>query len=114
MEEIKVGEYIRTKTQGICKLIANEKDASGRYVGYVDKPFFLREDNILKHHPNIVELLEEHDYINGCEVVQVTATHLIVRDEDGLAMWGKDWTKIHIKYVVTHEQFNSIKYTVKE
>ena len=58
MEEIKVGEYIRTKTDGICKLISKEKDVDGEWAGYIDRPFWLREKNILKHSPNIINLIE--------------------------------------------------------
>ena len=32
MEEIKVGEYIRTKTDGICKLIAKEMKADAEFL----------------------------------------------------------------------------------
>ena len=58
MEEIKVGEYIRTKTDGICKLISKEKDVDGEWAGYIDRPFWLREKNILKHSSNIIDLIE--------------------------------------------------------
>lgn len=119
MEEIKVGEYVRTKTQGICKLIANEKEPNGKYVGYVDKPFFLREDNILKHNPNIMELLECGDYVNGHLIYSfifddeankkgITKVKKVILEET-----MEEIDEKNIKFIATKEQLEIIKYEVK-
>lgn len=55
-DEIKVGEYVRTKKDGICMLIEIDKD--DLWCGYVDKPFWLRLDNIVKHSKDIIDLIE--------------------------------------------------------
>ena len=55
-DEIKVGEYVRTKKDGICKLLNIENDYM--WCGYVDKPFWLRKDNIVKHSKNVIDLIE--------------------------------------------------------
>ena len=69
MEEIKVGEYVRTR-DGICKLL--EIDKEYMWCGYVDKPFWLRLDNIVKHSFNIIDLIEEGDYVNGEKVSNIS------------------------------------------
>ena len=123
MEEIKVGEYVRLdRNQGIRKIQEIEDDCY-----YLDEEIWDEwgettwsvyksklDDEIIKHSPNIIDLIEVGDYVNGCEVTQVTATQLIVRDENGLSMWEKKWTEKIIKHIVTHEQFNSIKYVIGE
>ena len=53
---IEVGEYVRTKKDGICKLLNIENDYM--WCGYVDKPFWLRKDNIVKHSKNPIDLTE--------------------------------------------------------
>ena len=95
-------------------MIANEKDASGRYTGYVDKPFFLREDNIIKHSFNIIDLIEVGDYVNGEYTIGVCAykngnIKFIEVGELLRELENKD-----IESIVTHEQFNSIKYVIGE
>jgi hypothetical protein len=123
MEEIKVGEYVRLdRNQGINKIVDIEDD-----VYYLDTEIWDEwgettwsiykeklDGEIIKHSPNIIDLIEEGDYVNGCEVFQVTSTQLIVRDENGLSMWGKKIVEKYIKHIVTHEQFNSIKYVIGE
>ena len=113
MEEIKVGEYIRTKEDGICKLIAKEMDADAEFCGYVDRPFWLRENYIVKHSPNIIDLIEHDDYVNGCRVFEVKEKGVAVylKLENGCNTY-EFIAKGEIKSIVTHQQFNSIKYEV--
>ena len=106
MEEIKVGEYIRTiepygeifKVIGIGKeevLVVDSYENSLVATGYVKK-----------HSPNITDVIEVGDYVNGCNVVGIK--------EDGVVVsggFGEIWLS-QIESVVTHEQFNSIKYEV--
>lgn len=118
MEEIKVGEYVRTKKDGICKLLNIENDYM--WCGYVDKPFWLRKDNIVKHSSNPIDLIEVDDYVNGKRVLVVND---IITDNGEKAIlvenydeWTDDGviTNKDIKSVVTHEQFAQIEYKVEE
>ena len=123
MEEIKVGEYVRlARNQGINRI---EEINDGDYI--LDKFIWDKwgdevccifkeeiDEEIIKHSQHIIDLIEEGDYVNGCEVFQVTATQLIVKDENGLSMWDKKRVEKYIKHIVTHEQFNSIKYVIGE
>ena len=72
MEQIQVGEYVRTRGK-IGKLIRIERDDidislkwyvldDGKYERYVNKPY------IEKHSKNIIDLIEVGDYVNGKEV----------------------------------------------
>lgn len=124
MEEIKVGEYARLdRNQGINKIIDIEDD-----VYYLDTEIAddwgettwsiykeKLDEEIIKHSPNIIDLIEVGDYVNGHLVysilidndfkgVQVESDHLLYHTIE-----EKD-----IDSIVTHEQFNSIKYVIGE
>ena len=119
MEEIKVGDFIRTKEGYVGKILRLGGDYLDEFscdciFGSGDCKYAIAFHGIAKHSQNIIDLIEEGDYINGCQVTQVTATQLIVRDENGLSMWKKKDVEKHIKHIVTNEQFNSIKYVIGE
>lgn len=118
MEEIRVNEYVRTD-MGICKIVKiNKKDKLSLYV--IDKCFpnydlsFINLGMIKKHSPNIIDVIEYGDYVNGERVVEVIKNN----DEDTYVLHVealntyKFVTKKEIKSIVTHESFNSIKYEV--
>lgn len=81
MEEIKVGEYVRTPEQGyIGKLVEVNKDVLNYYKidvgreirrinGMSDNYIYSRDGFGLKHSSNIIDLIEVGDYVNGSEVV---------------------------------------------
>lgn len=116
--EIEIGEFVRTKTDGICKLLYKQIDGNGKFCGNVDKPFFLREDNITKHSKNIIDLIQEGDYVNGyyCKYITDINTgekHLCNYDLN-VMQWIplKDidvWDNI-----LTKEQYMNNCYVVKE
>lgn len=84
MEEIKVGEYGRTNLGNIIKFAwfynkeTNERDKNK--VVLIDlmktetRPFyyFKKEEHIVKHSPNIIDLIEVGDYVNEEEVIKRT------------------------------------------
>lgn len=131
MEEIKVGEYVRTE-YGICKL-ENYRESGALYFDKLHENLWSGdfqgvlypcdiEDTIIKHSPNIIDLIEVGDYVNGYEVDEFD-------DDEGNMYLGfpiyddslmdcieevRPLETVDIKSIVTHEQFNSIKYEVKE
>ena len=121
MSEIKVGEYVRTKKDGICKLLQIDED--NMWCGYVDKPFWLRKDNIVKHSPNIIDLIEEGDYVNGEKVFGIEKDPFvkgqtdIFFNRDEVNYWGdrslSQITDKDIKSIVTKEQFQSVEYRLE-
>jgi hypothetical protein len=82
------------------------------WCGYVDKPFLLRKDNIVKHSKNIIDLIEVGDYVNGKYVYSIgtaIGNLPIINHTDGT------FTPSNlIKSIVTKEQFASMEYKVKE
>lgn len=67
-----------------------------------------------KFYDNLIDLIEVGDYVNG---EKVTETMIKMRDEHGVFGLPDHYRtfvdEIHIKSVVTKEQFNSLKYVVE-
>ena len=103
-DEIKVGEYVRTDKGYIVKIDKEKKNLQ------MLKFLNVEYGNILKHSKNIIDLIEEGDYVNGKYVEKIeqyksgksiVALIGIIENED-------------IKTIVTKEQFASMEYKVKE
>ena len=133
MEQIEVGEYVRTKYDGILKIrdikeeeVFNTYYAMGRSYSYSEKRKFIyyRDDDkrisiddIVKHSFNIIDLIEVGDYVNGYKVSDKESTLLITNvkgiDRSGyhipISQYGDG-----IKSIVTKEQFASMEYKVKD
>ena len=127
---MKVGDYVRTKT-GIHKVFEiNENATVWKYhcdkkpTGEWDSSYEyikIKDDDIIKSSPNIIDLIEVGDYINGHKVFD----DMRVDTDD----YGNDFIEIgieidnmlnhyireeDIKSIVTKEQFESMEYKVKE
>ena len=107
MEGIKVGEYIKTVAGYIGKIISYN---DGMYTAQMkDVIIDLYIDDIKNHKENLIDLIEEGDYVNGLYVHGITDYGLQVY------MFG-DSPEIleenEIKNIVTKEQFNQVKYEV--
>ena len=124
--EIKEGMYVRTH-RGIAKIVEKPNISvvvwNDRKVIYVDKNghqvptsfnFLVFEDEITVFSFNITNLIQVGDYVNG---EKVTETMIKMRDEQGVFGLPDHYRmfvdEIHIKSVVTKEQFESIKYVVE-
>ncbi|MBQ8298419.1 MAG: hypothetical protein IJX99_01125 [Clostridia bacterium] len=113
MEKIKVGDYIRTHKGKIYKV-------TNVYVlkvtcGHTS----LRYTDISKHSFNIIDLIEEGDYVNGYKIIIDEGMLLpdckhafTVFERDGTSFM-KIWGEKDIKSIVTKEQFESMKYEVR-
>lgn len=131
MEEIKVNDYLRTIDGAIYKCTDKIKINSTDYKYVLNNfyEFLIEEDGeclilfsyisdfevgeTTKHSPNIIDLIEVGDYVNGDYVVEVYTykngkVQFIDVGELQQELRNKD-----IKSVVTKEQFNSIKYEVE-
>ena len=80
--------------------ILTENDGS-MYQGEYSK------EEIIKSSPNIIDLIEVGDYVNGYEVTS---------KDQFLGFGNHDWymTNDEIKSIVTKEQFKNIEYEVKQ
>lgn len=115
MGEIKVGEYVRTKTGKIDKVINNNYYMS-QYIECEKR--IVEKENIVKHSFNIKELIENKDIIK------------VKTKENAILMIGFDENTIDIKYkeiieeiedgeyelleILTHEQYERNCYRLEE
>lgn len=124
MEEIKVGEYGRTNLGKIfifAWLEVNGKRVENKVIlGDGQKItnefyYFEKGEEIVKQSPNILNILEIGDYVNGEQIMcfrNADCDYDIgteYNDEFG-CYYGYD--KEQIKDIVTHEQFEQMKYIV--
>jgi hypothetical protein len=118
---MKVGDYVRTKSGIIGKI------ESKNYIGYsdwiIDTLYYnddeiidnwtcgVKEYDIIKSSPNIIDLIEVGDYVNGKRVIRNCL------QDGGNIILFEDGTFAHndeIKSIVTKEQFENIEYKVGE
>ena len=114
MEEIKVGDYIRAK-YGIITQIKTIKDTVVWTNEFIDihhryNEGIIEKRDIIKHSPNITDLIEVGDYVNGSYVEGFIEKNKfqnkLIITEAGMI------DNNDIKSIVTKEQFDSIKYEV--
>lgn len=115
MEEIKVGEYVRTKEGIIGKI---EQIGNSLYWLEDGSPFNIQE-NSNKHSRNVIDLIEVGDYVNGRLVLQVDYKNknvcLLIPLTDTLANTNIMWYGYEdIKTIVTHEQMSNIEYRLED
>lgn len=69
------------------------------------------KSHIIKSSPNIIDLIEEGDYVNGWRVMLKNDDYFFVGDEN-----EGTWHLLleDIKSIVTREMFENIEYKVKE
>lgn len=118
---MKLGDYVRTKKGiiGKIKLIDNQTELEDLYL--VKRKWYYKED-LIKSSPNIIDLIEVGDLVNGMKVTGIGGTYHGRKDKAIRCDYcvnkktGK-WTMIYddeIKSIVTKEQFKSMEYKVKE
>lgn len=123
MEEIKVGEYVRTKNQGIKRIDTIFENKTVNKYGYEigsewDGKLYstIKTKDIFKHSKNIIDLIEVGDYVNGKRVMYVDT----IEDGDGnerLCVFVEETQDCiearDIKSIVTKEVFRNAEYRVE-
>ena len=109
---MKVGDYVRTESGGIGKIIEIDNNASCSHIITDNETFGLGWDGeqvnwdfiteIVKSSPNIIDLIEVGDYVNGNKVTDINGI-IYVKDVGFLE-------EIEIKSIVTKEQFETTEY----
>ena len=123
MEEIEVGEYVRTKSGDIGKVIS-EFGSSIRIV-FKNEEWGIRKDKedreILSHSKNIIDLIEEGDVVKyklkGLSVsgIRIVKKHIDARtSKENLLVQGFMLEQLEIKSIVTKEQFASIEFRLED
>lgn len=111
--EIKVGEYIRANGGYIGKVIKiREKEGRECDTYYVCDTVMASGfyEHIIKHSPNLIDLIQCGDYVNGKEVTR----NNLYRERQCI-LFGIDYVvkENNIGTIVTKEQFNAISYKVE-
>lgn len=119
---MKVGDYVRTK-----------KGEIGKIIGYVDEPtdyyfncyvttlktnftdtYITEYDNNIKSSPNIIDLIEVGDYVNGEKVIRLfNPTFLSIGELPYVITDKSKYEPQEIENIVTKEQFEAMKYEIK-
>lgn len=100
---MKVGDYVRTKKGTIYQFNSTSSKALSGAKKYM-----------VKSSPNIIDLIEVGDYVNGYLVTtgNQNVGSVYISEIDGLGLKKKLYEK-DIKSIVTHEQFEAMKYEIK-
>lgn len=122
--EIKVGEYVRTKTGNITK-VYKVKDTVVWTDEFLD-PFgkyhegIVEETDIAKHSKNIIDLIQKGDYVNGRKVSKVNLDRTVNKEKCILCAdvdydcLETIYSNKDIKSILTKEQFKSMEYILEE
>lgn len=124
MQEIEVGEYVRTE-EGIIQKCTDVDNSyvyaddilSYNFQGDIEIPnSYVEKTRIVKHSKNIIDLIEVGDYANGHRVVNVIIEPApsgkcvdidSYKPSEECTIWEED-----IKSIVTKQQFESIEYKI--
>lgn len=113
-----IGDYVRTKDGRIGKIIDYHNDPTDYYFNCyeTDLSMQLTEYDNIKSSPNIIDLIEVGDYVNGCLVLDIAqapkkALYLLEKDNHCALIPRKNKD---IKSIVTKEQFEAMQYKVGE
>ena len=112
---MKVGDYVRTKDGRIGKISNLTVDYSSELILCEENFIPFAKHQIIKSSPNIIDLIEVGDYVNEYYVEDITNTgeelvlHIITGSNyfQSPFLYNED-----IKSVLTHEQFEAMKYKV--
>jgi hypothetical protein len=112
--ELRVNDYVRTNKGFIYKLSYYNKEEERWICVQEDDWYPIYESTIVKSSPNIIDLIEVGDYVNGLKVDEI--------DEKGIYNYNSyDGWRINIascneeiKSIVTKEAFESMEYMIGE
>lgn len=130
---MKIGDYVRTKNGLIAKIInINDfREPSLKYgieANYIVDIGFIGDEDIKISSPNIIDLIEVGDYVNGYLIDYIDIERRFLRSErpyredstlyKDLIEKGRNYNQVlhffekDIKSIVTHEQFKKREFKV--
>lgn len=131
MNNIEVGEWGRTNLGNIIKfawLECEEGKRDENKVILIDlmtthiRPFyyFKKDEHIVNHSKNIIDLIEVGDYVNGCLVLKhsykpelyVSYVYVGGKVQTTIEDYTNKLEDIEIQTIVTKEQFQAIEYKI--
>ena len=109
-----VGDYVRTDDGYINKIkkvnhwnvLVDARDLFGEEIS-------IANNEIIKSSPNIIDLIEVGDYINGIKVIDIVENDIYISDYYAESYISLVKVK-DIKSIVTKEQFKNMEYKVGE
>ena len=124
-DKLEVGMYVRTE-HGIYKIngyINNNYTQKFTYIDNLGVSDFLDKNQVIKASHNIIDLIEEGDYVNGLRVekskygeLYTSYTYMggdIGLQQETYTTFLKDYEKDDVYSILTKEQFESMKYEVE-
>ena len=118
---MKVGDYVRTKKHGIGKIISfsYQEDDECCFIELSKRRTGIKQSNIIKSSPNIIDLIEVGDIVNDEKIIDIGC--LTNGPEEGtkvidyyIAPNTVYYLKNEdIKSIVTKEQFKNMEYEVR-
>ena len=110
MEEIKIGEYVRTSIGKIYKLTEKKQEQIENYPKFLQ---YIEQKSIVKHSFNIIDLIEYDDvleiFVNDNDIQKI-----VVYGDELYSLKIGELIAEDIKSIVTHEQFQSLEYRLEE
>ena len=129
---MKVGEYVRFKTLSreikigkVIEIIEPDIESMKKFCVYdLDNNEATVDDYVIKSSPNIIDLIEVGDYVNGERIKALKGDierHKINNEDDVVyTEYINDYDEWcgyeedEIKSIVTHEQFSQMEYRIEE
>ena len=108
-EPIQVGDYIRTRQQGIRKIAVVSGDRYGYQLNgemYKGTYFYLKREDIVAHSKDITDIIRVGDFVNGEEIIQIR--------KPWLETYPNTIHEMNIKTVVTREQLKEIEFRMNQ
>lgn len=112
-----VGDYVRTKDGKIFKWTKYCTTSKEDYNEHTRKLLF--DENEIKSSPQIIDLIEVGDYVNGDYVIKEVSKdkrkkQIIIVDSTCVEYGDLPLNNDDIKTIVTHEQMEAMQYRVEE
>ena len=120
---MKVGEYVRFKTLSreikigkVIEIIEPDIESMKKFCVYdLDNNEATVDDYVIKSSPNIIDLIEVGDYVNGEKVIRTFNPTFLSMGELPYVITDKSkYEPQEIKSIVTKEAFESMKYRIGE
>lgn len=109
---IKKDDYARLNTGEIVKVIGireNKVNKKAIYYGIYDTDWF-DSSAVENFSPNIIDLIEVGDYVNGYKVTYIAGHYITVESDDN---YDLSFEEQDIKTIVTKEQFENMEYRLE-
>ena len=110
-DNLKPNDYFRTFDGQIFKSM-NVSPIKGNKIYYLNGDYtWVDVSAVDNFSDNLIDLIEEGDYVNGVEVEEINDKEIMLVDTH---LWiDKEVTNRLIESIVTKEMFNSVKYEVE-